>query len=345
VKCELSRNALLNSEVFVSHRNAPLSETGRLRLARCIVEDGWSLRRAAERFQVAVTTAQRWAKRYREEGSAGMVDRSSRPHRSPNQTPTRTERRIIKVRVLRRWGPARIAYLLALNVSTVHRVLSRYKLARLRWLDRPTGRVIRRMESARPGDLVHVDVKKLGKIPAGGGWRKLGKTAGRKNARADRSGGVIQKDGAAGRGYHFLHTAIDAHSRLAYSEMLSDELKETASDFWTRANTWFLESGITVRNVLTDNGSCYRSHAFGKALGTVKHRRTRPYRPQTNGKVERFHRTLADEWAYARLYTTDAERCAEYPTWVHHYNHHRGHTALGGQTPASRVPNLSGQYS
>lgn len=329
----------------MSHRNAPLSETGRLRLARCIVEDGWSLRRAAERFQVAVTTAQRWAKRYREEGPAGMADRSSRPHHSPNQTPTRTERRIIKIRVLRRWGPARIAYHLGLNVSTVHRVLTRYKLARLRWLDRATGRNIRRINSVAPGDLVHVDVKKLGKIPAGGGWRKLGKTAGRKNARADRSSGVTTKHGDAGRGYHFLHTALDGHSRLAYSEILTDERKETAADFWKRANAWFLEQGVLVLNVLTDNGSCYRSHDFAEALGTIKHRRTRPYRPQTNGKVERFHRTLADEWAYARLYTSDAERCAEYPTWVHHYNHHRGHTALGGQPPAIRVANLSGQYS
>ncbi|NVN54183.1 IS481 family transposase [Mycolicibacterium hippocampi] len=327
------------------HRNAPLSETGRLRLARCIVEDGWSLRRAAERFQVAVTTAQRWAQRYRPEGPAGMADRSSRPHRSPNQTPTRTERRIIKVRVLRRWGPARIAYLLGLNVSTVHRVLRRYRVARLRWLDRPTGRVIRRMESAAPGDLVHVDVKKLGKIPAGGGWRKLGRTAGNRNSNADKSSGVFSKYRNPVRGYHILHTALDAHSRLAYSEMLTDERKETAAEFWTRANAWFLENGIAVRNVLTDNGSCYRSHAFRDALGEIKHRRTRPYRPQTNGKVERFHRTLADEWAYVRLYTSDAERCAEFPLWVHHYNHHRGHTSLKGQAPASRVSNLSGQYS
>lgn len=328
----------------MSHRNAPLSETGRLRLARCVVEDGWSLRRAAERFQVAVTTAQRWAQRYREQGPAGMADRSSRPHRSPNQTPKRTERRIVKVRVLRRWGPARIAYLLGLNVSTVHRVLSRYRLARLRWLDRPTGRVIRRMNSEAPGDLVHVDVKKLGKIPAGGGWRKLGRTAGKRNSVADKSTGLRGRNGDPARGYHFLHTAIDAYSRLAYSEMLSDECKQTAADFWKRANAWFFERGITVRNILTDNGSCYRSHVFRDALGDIKHRRTRPYRPQTNGKVERFHRTLADEWAYARLYTSDTERCAEFPTWLHYYNHHRGHTALGGQTPASRVPNLSGQY-
>jgi transposase InsO family protein len=234
--------------------------------------------------------------------------------------PTRRERRIIKVRVLRRWGPARIGYLLGMHPSTVHRVLTRYGLARLRWLDRPTGRVIRRMEPATCGEMVHVDVKKLGKIPFGGGWRMLGRSVGIHNSPADKS------------------------SRLAYSELLADERKETAAAFWTRANAWFAECGITVRKVLTDNGSCYRSHAFTTALDGVEHRRTRPRRPQTNGKVERFHRTLADEWAYARLDRSDHERCDEFATWLHTYNHHRGHTALGGQPPATRVPNLSGQY-
>src|SRR3954464_8705445 len=143
------------------HRNAPLTETGRLRLARCVVEDNWPLRRAAERFQVSPTTAQRWADRYRQFGEAGMCDRSSRPHHSPRQTPTRTERRIIKVRVLRRWGPARIGFLLGIAPSTVNKVLARYGMAKLRWLDRPTGRVIRRIESVRCGDLVHIDVKEL----------------------------------------------------------------------------------------------------------------------------------------------------------------------------------------
>jgi len=329
----------------VSHRNSPLSELGRLRLARCVVEEGWPLRRAAERFQVAVTTAARWAARYRELGAAGMADRSSRPHRSPNQTPTRTERRIIKVRVIRRWGPHRIGYLLGLHPSTVHRVLTRYGLAKLRWLDRPTGRVIRRMTQTSCGELVHVDVKKLGKIPAGGGWRMLGRTQGNHNAWADRSSGRRSKRGYPLRGHHFLHTAIDGYSRLAYSEVLPDERKETAAAFWLHANAYFTELGIKVRKVLTDNGSCYRSHAFKEALGDIEHRRTRPYRPQTNGKVERFHRTLADEWAYARLYRSDTERCEEFPRWLNTYNHHRGHTALGGQPPAARVPNLSGQYS
>ena len=289
----------------MSHRNAPLSETGRLRLARCVVEEHWPLRRAAERFQVSATTAGRGASRYRVMGEAGMADRSSRPHRSPNRIPTRTERRIIKVRVLRRWGPARIGYLLGIHPSTVHRVLTRYGMAKLRWLDRPTGRVIRRIEPAHCGDLVHVDVKKLGKIPAGGGWRILGRTAGNRNSRADKSSGIKSKRYYPLKGYHFLHTALDGHSRLAYTELLADERQDTAAAFWARANAWFTTCGITVRKVLTDNGSCYRSRRFAEALGDVEHRWTRPYRPQTNGKVERFHRTMADEWAYAQRYRSD----------------------------------------
>lgn len=273
-----------------------------------------------------------------------MADRSSRPHRSPRRTPTRTERRIIKLRVTRRWGPARIGYHLGLHPSTVHRVLSRWRLARLAWLDRATGRVVRRYELDRPGELVHVDVKKLGKIPDGGGWRMVGRAAG---ARA-RQRHSSSRRGAGGHpvvGHHFLHTAIDDHARLAYSELLADEKGETAAAFWTRARAWFAGCGITVERVLSDNGACYRSKAFAAALGEVTHKWTRPYRPQTNGKVERFHRTLADEWAYARLYLSDSERCDAFPAWLHTYNHHRGHTALGGLPPASRVPNLSGQNS
>jgi len=315
------------------HGNAPLTETGRLRLARCVVEDGWPLRRAAERFQVSPTTARRWAGRYRAQGEAGMADRSSRPHHSPRRTPTRTERRIIKVRVLRRWGPARIAYLLGLNPATVHRVLTRYRLARLAHLDRATGRAIRRYEYAAPGDLVHVDIKKLGNIPDGGGHKVLGRPAGRKNR--------------AGAGMSFLHNAVDDHSRLAYSEILTDEKKETAVGFWQRANDFFTAAGITVQRVLTDNGSCYKSHLWRNSLAGqgISHKRTRPYRPQTNGKVERFNRTLLDEWAYAKAYRTETERREAYPVWLHTYNHHRGHTALKGQPPASRVPNLTGQYT
>ncbi|MEU0695336.1 IS481 family transposase [Streptomyces niveus] len=315
------------------HRNAPLTETGRLRLARCVVDDGWPLRRAAERFQVSPTTAQRWAGRYRELGEAGTSDRSSRPHHSPRRTPARTERRIIKVRVLRRWGPARIAYFLGLNPATVHRVLTRYRLARLTHLDRATGRPVRRYERDRPGELVHVDIKKLGNIPDGGGHKALGRPAGRKNR--------------ANAGYCYLHNAVDDHSRLAYSEILTDERKETAVAFWQRAHAFFAQAGITVERVLTDNGSCYKSYLWRNTLTTqgISHKRTRPYRPQTNGKVERFNRTLLDEWAYTKPYRTEAERREAYPAWLHTYNHHRGHTALKGQPPASRVPNLTGQYT
>jgi transposase InsO family protein len=315
------------------HRNAPLTETGRLRLARCVVEDGWPLRRAAERFQVSPTTAQRWADRYRDLGERGMSDRSSRPHHSPRRTPTRTERRIVKVRVLRRWGPARIAYLLGLNPATVHRVLTRYRLARLTHLDRTTGQVIRHYERDRPGELVHVDIKKLGNIPDGGGHKTLGRQAGRKTR--------------SGAGYSYLHNAVDDHSRLAYSEILTDEKKETAVAFWQRAHTFFARAGITIERVLTDNGSCYKSHLWRDALAGqgISHKRTRPYRPQTNGKVERFNRTLLDEWAYARTYRNEQERRDAYPRWLHTYNHHRRHTALKGQPPASRVPNLTGQYT
>ncbi|MBG6189944.1 transposase InsO family protein [Arthrobacter sp. CAN_A212] len=265
-----------------------------------------------------------------------MGDRSSRPHTSPRRTPTRTERRIIGIRVTKRWGPARIGYQLGIHPSTVHRVLTRYKLARLSWMDRGTGRVIRRYEHTAPGDLVHVDIKKLGRIPDGGGHKVMSRGQGKRN-----------KTGTAANrrpGYAYLHNAVDDYSRLAYTENLPDEKKETAAGFWIRANAYFESCGITVQRVLTDNGACYRSHAFKDALGEIKHKRTRPYRPQTNGKVERFNRTMLEEWAYARPYRSEAERVAAFGAWLHHYNHHRGHTALKGQPPASRVTNLSGQY-
>jgi transposase InsO family protein len=322
----------------VLHGNAPLSPNGRLRLAVCVVVDGWSLRRAAERFQVASTTAKRWADRYREHGAAGMLDRSSRPRSNPRRTPTRLERRIINVRVIRRWGPARIGSLLGVAASTVHKVLTRFGMPRLTDLDRATGRSIRRSirryEHPHPGDLVHVDIKKLGNIPDGGGHKVLGRAAGR-------------RDRHRGMGYSYLHNAVDDHSRLAYTEILPDERRETAAAFWTRAQAYFAAAGITVARVLTDNGACYRSRVWAETLtaARITHKRTRPYRPQTNGKVERFNRTLLDEWAYTQPYRTESERRAALPGWLHTYNHHRGHTALGGFSPASRVPNLSGQYN
>ena len=269
----------------MAHRNAPLSETGRLRLARCVVEDGWPLRRAAERFQVSATTAKRWADRYRCEGPAGMTDRSSRPHHSPARTPARVERRIIKVRVLRRWGPARIAYLLGLNPATVHRVLTRYRLARLSHLDRATGRVVRRYEHHAPGELIHVDIKKLGNIPDGGGHKILGRAAGQRRRSAHRDPQRPRRlSNRPNLGYQYLHNAVDDHSRLAYTEILPDETKETAIAFWARAHAWFTTHGITIKRVLTDNGSCYRSRLWRDTLiqAGITHKRTRPYRPQTN---------------------------------------------------------------
>ena len=326
------------------HRNAPLSETGRLRLARCVVEDGWPLRRAADRFQVSPNTAKRWADRYRAEGITGMIDRSSRPHRSPRRTPAPMERKVLHLRAKRRWGPARIAGRLGMSASTCHAVLRRAGVARLAHLDRATAAPIRRYEHAAPGDLVHVDVKKLGNIPDGGGWRTRGRQQGKRN-RAATAGVSRNHRREPVIGYSYLHTALDDHSRLAYTEILPDETRDTAVAFWLRAHAWFTSCGITVRRVLTDNGSAYKSRLWRDTLTAagIAVKKTRPYRPQTNGKVERFHRTLTEEWAYAKAYSSETARRAALPTWLHAYNHHRTHTALGGRPPASRVPNLSGQ--
>jgi transposase InsO family protein len=217
-------------------------------------------------------------------------------------------------------------------------------------LDQATGLPVRkpkpvRYEAAAPGDLVHVDIKKLGRIPDGGGWRAF-----TRGSEQDRRNGVARlrarRAGApSSRGYVFLHHAVDDHSRLAYSEQLPDERKETAAAFWERARVFFADAGIAVRAVMTDNGSCYRSHDFARALGPeVQHRRTRPYRPQTNGKVERFNRTIVTEWAYAQTYLSEAARSATYADWLHSYNHHRPHTGIGGLAPADRVHNVTGNY-
>jgi len=322
---------------YVTHANADLTPKARGKLARLVTEQGWTLRRAAERFQCSPATAKKWADRYRVFGEEGMEDMSSRPRRSPNRTNVRTERRILALRFTRRWGPHRIAAHLHLARSTVGKVLARYRMPRLACLDQGTGLPVRkpapqRYEHERPGDLIHVDIKKLGRIPQGGGHRSLGRAKGRKNRRA-------------GTGYAYLHHAVDDHSRLAYSEILADEKTETAIAFWLRAAAFFAAHGIAVRAVLTDNGACYRARAFTDSLGpNIKHRKTRPYRPQTNGKVERFNRTLTTEWAYARPYSSEAERAATYPDWLHQYNHHRTHTGIGGQAPISRVHNLRGNY-
>ena len=331
------------------HANAMLTERGRLKLALCVVDEGWSLRRAAERFQVSHTTAQRWASRYRQMGSAGMIDRSSRPHRSPRRTRPPVERKVLHLRRKRRLGPAAIAGRLGMHASTVHRVLRRHRMPRLAALDLATGEPIRkepvrRYEWPRPGQLVHVDIKKLGRIPDGGGHRAVGRAQGLRN-RARTPDAGRGRAGDVNLGYGYIHSAVDDHSRLAYSEILPDEQGATASRFWVRAQAFFAAHAITVSRVLTDNGACYRSRIWRATLNTagITHKRTRPYRPQTNGKVERYNRTLLVEWAYVRVYRSETARRRAFARWLHTYNHHRPHTALGGKPPASRVTNLSGQ--
>jgi len=309
------------------HGNAPLTPQGRLRLCQRI-EAGWSVAAAAESMNISRQCAHKWWSRYRTEGLDGLRDRSSRPHSCPHQTPPRVERRIVALRQARRLGPARLAGIVGVPASTVHRVLVRHGVNRLRWLDRPTGRVIRRIETTRPGELIHIDVKKLARVPDGGGHKLRGRSAATR---------------ARGGGYTHVHTAIDAYSRLAYSEFAGVENAANCVAFLDRALTWFAHRGITVEKVLTDNGNGYRSRPWAELcaqLGII-HRRTRPYRPATNGKVERFNRTLLDEWAYARLWRSEATRARGLDRWLHRYNHHRHHTAIGGP-PASRVTNLAG---
>jgi transposase InsO family protein len=332
----------------VPHRNAPLTETGRLRLARCIVEDGWPVAWAAERFQVSRPTATRWRDRYLELGPAGMADRSSRPHSSPRRTPQPLVRKIVHLRWKQRLGPVAIAARVGLAPSTVHRILVACRINRRWHVDRATGEPIRRYEMTRPGELVHVDIKKLGNIPDGGGWRVHGRDQGARNSSAHRDPGRPRKvPGRPNLGYCYVHSAIDGYTRLAYSEALDDETAATALAFWARARTFFASHGITVERVLTDNGSAYVSHAWRDehaALG-IKHSRTRVRRPQTNGKVERLNRTLLEEWAYKRLYTSEKARRAALSGWLHRYNHHRPHTALKNLPPITRCTNVPEQYS
>jgi transposase InsO family protein len=303
---------------------------GRQELVRRI-GGGMSVAAAAESMNVSRQCAYKWWRRYRDEGVAGLEDRSSRPHSCPHQTPARVERRIVALRQSRKLGPARLAGIVDVPPSTVHRVLVRHGMNRLRWMDRPTGRVIRRIETTRCGELVHIDVKKLAKVPPGGGHRMLGREA--------RTGGVVKK----GLGYTHIHTAIDAYSRLAYSEFAGTENTTNCVAFLDRAIAWFAERGITIERILTDNGNGYRSVPWKQRCAElgIEHTRTKPYHPATNGKVERFNRTLLDEWAYARLWRSEPARARTLDRWLHRYNHHRHHTAVGGP-PASRVTNLAG---
>jgi len=246
-------------------------------------------------------------------------------------------------------GPVEIGDRLQMPSSTVHAVLVRCRLSRLAHIDRVTGQRIRRYEHERPGDLIHVDVKKLGKVPDGGGWRYVGRRQGEKNrsSTALSTGGPRSKHGNPLIGTCYLHTVIDDHSRVAYVEAREDETKESATDVLRNAVAWFAERGVTVHRVLSDNGSCYRSNLWRKTcvdLG-ITAKRTRPYRPQTNGKIERFHRTLAEQWAFKKLYNSEAARLAALPAWVHEYNHHRPHSAIGKRSPITRLDNLAGHHT
>ena len=312
------------------HRNARLTPAGRLLLCQRI-EAGWPVAHAAAAMGISRDRAYVWWRRYRDDSVRGLEDRSSRPHRSPGRTRPALERRIVTLRRNRGLGPARIAGIVKAPASTVHRVLCRHGLNRLSNLDRATRAPIRRMEMSRPGELVHVDIKKLGRIPRGGGWRQHGR--GRAN---DHKKTKV--------GYAFIHSAIDGYSRLAYSEVHPDEQGATAADFWRRAARFFSDHRIVVERVLTDNGACYRSSAFATALEGAQHTFTQPYRPATNGKAERFNRTLLAEWAYARPWTSEGQRVRGLARWLHIYNHHRHHTAIGGP-PLRRVSNLSGHYN
>jgi transposase InsO family protein len=314
-----------------------------------IVEHGWSPARAAERYDVSWRTANKWADRYRDEGPAGMFDRSSAPHRQPNKTPAPVVRKIVHLRCKQRLGPVEIADRLDMPSSTVHAVLVRCRLNRLSHLDRATGEPIRRYEHDQPGDLIHVDVKKLGKVPDGGGWRYVGKQQGDRNRSATvlRTGAPRNKYRGPLIGTCYLHTVIDDHSRLAYVEARDDETQQTATEVLRNAVAWFAERGVTVKRVLSDNGSCYRSRLWHQTctdLG-ITPKKTRPYRPQTNGKIERFHRTLAEGWAFKKFYNSESARLAALPAWLHHYNHHRPHSAIGKAAPITRLNNLPGHHT
>jgi transposase InsO family protein len=313
------------------HPNAVLTPTGRERMVACVLDDGWTVEAAADRYQVDAKTVRKWRDRFLTEGPDGLLDRSSRPHHSPNRTPEPQRARIVELRCERRWGADHIAAETGVAASTVQGVLRSVGLGRLDRGDRATSVRPLRYQWARPGDMVHVDVKKLGGIPDGGGW----KVHGRGRAPTVKRSSV---------GYRYLHTALDDRSRAAYSEVLRDEQGLTAAGFWRRAHRWFAERGVDVERVLTDNGSCYRSREWAAALADtgVTHKRTRPYRPQTNGKVERFHRILLEEWAYIRPWTSDRQRQAAYDGFMHFYNHHRSHGALGWNTPIQTLTRLTG---
>ena len=277
-------------------------------------------------------TAYKWLGRYRAHGPAGLADRSSRPNHCPHTLPAAQVRRVLTARRRRRQGPHRLGYHLGMARSTIYGVLRRHGMSRLAHTDRTSGVVVR-YQREHPGELVHLDVKKLGRIPDGGGHRVHGRA-----------------DGARGRGigYDYIHSAVDDRSRVAFSQILPDEKATTAAHFLVEAASFFAEHGVIIQRVLTDNAKAYaESVLFAETAARlgVTLKRTRRYRPQTNGKVERFNKTLLDEWAYGRLYRSNAERRRAFARWLRLYNHRRPHTSLDGLTPmAVLVNNLGGKH-
>jgi transposase InsO family protein len=304
----------------VSHPNARLTVHGRLILVERI-EAGWPVCEAARAAGVSRQTAGKWARRFRESGESGLIDASSRPHRLPPTVPSRRCHRIINARLRHRRGPHWLSWRLHIARSTIYAVLRRYGLSRLR--TKCTAPVVR-YEWPAAGDLVHLDVKKLGRINHGGGHRALGRGPGRC---------------VKGAGWEFVHVAIDDHTRLAYAEICRDEQAETTVAFVDRALEFFEGAGITVRRILTDNGSNYRSHLFCDHLldRGIKVLKTRPYHPQTNGKAEAFVKIITNEWAYAIAYNNNAERAEDLGPFLRYYNLDRPHGGISGNAPISRV--------
>lgn len=320
----------------MSHANARLTEYARhLAVQRFL--DGHKVRDIAGQLGVSRTTVYKWIARFQTEGAAGLTDRSSRPRNSPRQLPLRVELRVLLARIDHHAGPVQLAAELGLPASTIGAVLRRWAMPLLRDLDRITGEVLRsratdeRYEHPRPGDLLHIDVKKLGKIPDGGGWRLDGS-----QALDHRSKGA-----GTGIGMEYVHVAVDDHTRIAYAEILPDEKGPTCAEFLHRAAQWFHDTHqVTVRRVLTDNAKSYRvsTHWIAVCAALQIHRRfIKPHCPWTNGKAERFNRTLLTEWAYAQPWLSTADRAAGFDLFLDRYNTRRGHSAIGGRPPITRL--------